>query len=199
MELNKTALLILHWQNDVAHADGKLTNPEARMFANDGAIINASKALEASRKAGVLVVYVNGLHRPGYPELPPKAAPISLMLKEKAAFLKDSWGAEVITLLEPKEDEFTTHNSSTSAFIYTELDLFLRNNGIEEVVLTGLSTDWMIESTARDAFNRGYFVTTLSDCCDSPNPAGHEFCLNNTLPMMGSVIDSDTYIKLLTS
>jgi nicotinamidase-related amidase len=77
------------------------------------------------------------------------------------------------------------------------LDLLLRNRGIRTVVLSGLATNWVVESTARDANNRGYAVWTLSDCCNSSSQEAHAYCLTNSLPMLGVVCDSAAYVQEL--
>jgi len=91
-------------------------------------------------------------------------------------------------------DEIIIDNSSTSAFTYTDLDMILRNKGITDVVLAGLVTNVMMESTARDAVNRGYFCHFLKDCSMSFTDELHNWTVANVLPMFGNVIDSRTYI-----
>jgi nicotinamidase-related amidase len=95
------------------------------------------------------------------------------------------------------KDEVVVLNYSPNGFGYTELDLILRNHSITDVVLTGLVTNWVIETTARDAFCKGYFVYTLADCCNSWSDEAHNWSLTNILPMLGAVSDSKSYIKAL--
>jgi nicotinamidase-related amidase len=195
---DKTALLLLHWQNELVKPEGRLSYPISGILATSGTVENMRAVLEASRNKGVFVVYVNVGHRPGYPEMPRNPAPLAAGLINAKAFIAGTWGIEVIEELRPLEDEIVIVNFSTSGFTYTELDLLLRNRGITTVVLTGLATNWVIESTARDAFNRGYSVCTLNDCCNSSNEEAHTYCVRNTLPMLGTVCDSKAYIKALS-
>ena len=141
---------------------------------------------------------VNASHRKGYPELPANPAPLAAGLVKTNAFIRGTWGAEVIDELRPLGDEIEISNYATSAFIYNELDLILRNRGITTVVLAGLATNWVVESTARDAFNRGYSVWTLADCCNSPSREAHDYCVTNTLPMLGVVCHADEYVTALS-
>jgi len=193
----KTALLLLHWQNELVKPEGAISKPLAGMLAEDQTVKHAQIALRASRSRGVFVVYVNVGHRPGYPEIGPNPAPLAAGLIKAQAFIRGTWGAQVVEELQPLADEIEIVNYSTSAFIYTELDLLLRNRGITTVVLSGLATNWVVESTARDANNRGYAVWTLSDCCNSSSREAHAYCLANTLPMLGVVCDSTTYVNVL--
>ncbi len=193
----KTALLLLHWQNELVKQGGVLSDAFSGILASFGTLGHMQAVLQASRKSKVYVVYVNASHRKGYPEIADNPAPLAAGLVKTNAFIKGTWGVEVIEELRPEEDEIEIFNYSTSAFIYTELDLLLRNRGIGAVVLTGLATNWVVESTAREAFNRGYLVWTLSDCCNSPNREAHDYCIKNTLPMLGVVCDSKTYMEAL--
>lgn len=194
-----SALLILHWQNELVKPGGLVSTPLPGILAASGTIRRLQNALRASRERGVLVVYVNASHRKGYPEVPRIPAPLAAGLMESNAFIRGTWGTQVIDELEPLEDEIEIANYSTSAFIYTELDLVLRNRGIATVVLAGLATNWVVESTARDAFNRGYAVWTLADCCNSSSREAHDYAVKNTLPMLGVVCDADDYVKALSS
>ena len=55
----------------------------------------------------------------------------------------------------------------------------LRNAGIITVVFTGIATEFGIESSARDAFNRGFYSVVVSDCVSSPDKNGHDRSLEN--------------------
>lgn len=193
----KTALLILHWQNELVKPNGKLYGPISKAIQANQIIENTAVALEASRQSGMMVVYVNVNHRPGYPEVPARQAPLADGLRKSGAFIKDSWGTQVIDELAPRENEFVIPNYSTSAFIASELDTLLRVQGITDVVLTGLATNWVVESTARDAFNRGYFVYTLSDCCYGTSEEAHNYSVTNVLPMIGLVLRAAEYREKL--
>jgi nicotinamidase-related amidase len=193
----KTALLLLHWQNDLAIPSGKLSRDMPQRLAADHTIDHVQAVLKASREKGVLVVYVNASHRPGYPEVNPKPSSLSSGIAKAGGLMRGSWGAEVIDQLKPLAEDIIIYNYSSSAFTYTELDLILRNKGITDLILTGLVTNWVVESTARDATNRGYNVYTLSDCCQGVNEEMHRWSLSNILSAIGSVIDSRSYITSL--
>jgi len=193
----RTALLLLHWQNDLAMPSGKLSRDMPQRLAADYTIEHVQASLKASREKGILVVYVNASHRPGYPEITPKPSSLSSGIAKAGGMMRGSWGAEVIDELKPQAEDIIIYNYSSSAFSYTELDLILRNKGITDLVLTGLVTNWVVESTARDATNRGYNIYTLSDCCQGVNEEMHKWSLANILSAIGSVIDSKSYVAFL--
>ena len=192
-----TALLLLHWQNDLAIPSGKLSRDMPQRLAVDHTIEHVQSVIEASREQGMLVVYVNASHRPGYPEVTPRPSTLSGGIAQVGGLMRGEWGAEVIDQLKPMSEDIIIYNYSSSAFADTELDLILRNKGITDLVLTGLVTNWVVESTARDATNRGYNIYTLSDCCQGVNEEMHKWSLANILSAIGSVIDSKTYIASL--
>ena len=193
----KTALLLLHWQNDIASPAGKNANDLPKRLKAAGIIEHTQAVLEASRKKEIPVVYVNAAHRPGYPEMPANCSPMSTMLAELGVMIKGTWGAGVIDELKPADNDIIVDNSSTSGFCYTDLDLILRNKGITDIILSGLATNFVVESTARDGFNMGYRVFTLEDCCMSLNEEMHNFSITNILSFIGWVIDSNTYTAAL--
>jgi nicotinamidase-related amidase len=193
----KTALLLLHWQNDIVvpgyqHAGN---NPERLAAAHT--IEHTQAVLKASREKGILVVYVNAGHRPGYPEVPANPAPIFKNVAASKAHIRGTKGNEVIDQLKPRDDEIIVYNFSPSSFYYTDLDLILRNRGITHLVLSGIATNWAVETTARDGACMGYFIITLKDCCNSLSDEMHNWPLVNILPRLGAVIDSEAYIAAL--
>jgi nicotinamidase-related amidase len=193
----KTALLLLHWQNDLAIPSGRLSRDMPQRLAADHTIDHVQAVLKASREKGMLVVYVNASHRPGYPEVSLKPSSLSGSIAKAGGLMRGSWGAEVIDQLRPLAEDIIIYNYSSSAFAYTELDLILRNKGIIDLVLTGLVTNWIVESTARDAVNRGYNIYTLSDCCQGVTEEMHKWSLSHILSIIGSVTDSKSYIASL--
>jgi nicotinamidase-related amidase len=194
-----SALLLLHWQNELVKHGGAVDTPFPELLVKAGTTERMREALQASREHGVLVIFINACHRKGYPELPADPAPLAAGLVRSNAFIKGTWGAQVIDELRPLEDEIEIANYATSAFIYNELDLVLRNRGIKTVVLAGLATNWVVESSARDAFNRGYSVWTLADCCNSPDKEAHDYSIKKTLSMLGVVCLAEDYVKAISS
>jgi nicotinamidase-related amidase len=191
---NDTALLLLHWQNDMAAPTGKLSKNLPGRLAANLTVQNTRAILKASREAGMIVIYINASHRPGYPEI--RSSTNNIVIRS-GGLVRGSWGADVIEELKPVEGDIVIFNYSQNAFSYTELDLILRNKAITNLVLSGLVTNWSIESTARDAVARGYTISTISDCCQSFSDEMHNWSVANVLTAIGSVFDAKTYINIL--
>ena len=193
----KTALLLLHWQNDIAASGNKRTRELVEQLAATHTIEHTQAALKVSREKGVLVVYVVASHRPGYPEIPAKRVPLFNSVVESGTHMRGTWDTQVIDQLKPLNDEIIVYNYFPSSFYSTDLDLILRNKGITNLVLSGIATNWAVESTARDAICQGYFVYTLKDCCIGRTDEMHNWSLTNILSVLGIVLDSQAYIDSL--
>src|ERR687886_1893609 len=81
--------------------------------------------------------------------------------------------------IKPKQNEMVINKHTASIFIDTGFERMLRNAGIITVVFTGIATEGGVESSARDAFNRGFYSVVVSDCVSSPSKDGHERSLKN--------------------
>jgi nicotinamidase-related amidase len=86
---------------------------------------------------------------------------------------------------------------SWGAFAQTDLDTRLRSLGVTQVVLAGVATSYGIESTARDAYDRGYHVTIAADAVTDPTPEGHQHRLDRVFPALGQVGTTAEIIALL--
>lgn len=77
------------------------------------------------------------------------------------------------------------------AFESSDLDLVLRSRGIRTVVMTGVATNVCVETTARQAFLRDYYVVFTSDCTAAYSQAEHEATLQNIDAFFGAVVTAD--------
>lgn len=102
------------------------------------------------------------------------------------------WGFELCPGIGPQNSshEIIIRKHRYSGFVNTELDLILRSRGIQTVVMTGVATNVCVESTARDAFMRDYFVVLLQDCCATYSKEEQEATLKNIDTYFGEVVSS---------
>ena len=147
----KTAVVLIDYQYE--YRSGPLTLPDEPVASN------AARRLRAwADCAGVAVIHV--LH------LAPATAPI---------FAPDSIGAAAITGLSPGEGEAIIHKHLPSAFTGTGLNDELQARAVETLIIAGYMTHNCVDSTAREAFHRGYRVGVVADACatrDLPGPDG---------------------------
>ena len=116
------------------------------------------RLLDFARKNSIDIIYANDAHLPGIDEefeIWPEHAVVG------------TWGAEVVEELKPVEGDYVVQKRRYSAFFGTSLDLLLRELGVDTLVLVGLVTNVCIQSTAGDAFFRGYRVVVPEDCVEA--------------------------------
>lgn len=89
------------------------------------------------------------------------------------------------------------HKRQWGAFYGTDLDLQLRRRGVTNIVLCGISTSIGVESTARDAWERGYNLTFASDAMTDSNADAHERALSVIFPRIGEIGTTDEILALL--
>lgn len=107
--------------------------------------------------------------------------------------VRGTWGSDFIPELYPEKGEYTIPKRRHSGFAYTDLDLYLREENIDTVVVTGVWTNVCVRSTATDALARAYRVITLRDGCASKTEEMHEYGLKD-LSMFSKIMTIDEYI-----
>jgi nicotinamidase-related amidase len=169
-----TALVLIDLQRGIT---SRSTEPHA---AND-VIARAAKLAEAFRNAHATVVLVNVTYsaddgdrlKPPVDQQPPVAFP-----------LPADW-AELVPELNAQPGDLRITKRQWGAFYGTELDLQLRRRGIKTIVLGGISTNFGVESTARDAWERNYAIVFAEDACASFSGTAHTFAFDNIFPRLG--------------
>lgn len=181
----RTALVTIDMQYLDAHPDGWMgrvakqqDKPQllGERFAAIGEIVPRIARLQAAfRRAGQEVMHVRVKYRTDDGRDAPKAfmpAPDALPVDRNA---KDG---EFLSGIGPVGDEMVFSKTSASVFSSTAIESVLRRMGISHLVLTGLVTDGCVELSARDACDRGFAVTLVSDATCSSTRAAHEDALS---------------------
>ena len=97
--------------------------------------------------------------------------------------------------IRPRPEEVVVIKHRYGAFEGTDLDLILRSNGIRSVIMTGVATNVCVETTARQAFMRDYYVVLPSDCCAAYFQAHHDATLDNIARFFGEVVTSEQVLE----
>jgi nicotinamidase-related amidase len=105
--------------------------------------------------------------------------------------------AAVIDTIQPLPSEHVVDKTTFSPFTYTNFDNMLKKKGISTLVLGGLATSQCVESTARDASDRGYHIIHIEDAQADYDPASHSSSLYSSQGVCGGfVISTDEYFRL---
>lgn len=173
---SNTALVLIDLQRGIVGRDNLAPR------SGQEVVDNASLLAEAFRQRGALVVLVHvDFAKDGGDALqPPVDAP------QPAANRPSNW-AEIVPALGPKKSDIVIQKHQWGAFYGTELDLQLRRRGIDTIVLGGIATNMGVESTARDAYERGYALIFAEDAMASMGADLHEFAVTKIFPRIGRV------------
>ncbi len=177
-----SALVLIDMQNDFAEKGGAYDQLGVDLSAYPQLRRNLGGLLECARRAGLMVVHVQMTTLPG--RRSDSAAQIRFNLRMHEGFrrggppltytVEGTWGHEFLAGFEPGEGEFVVTKWRSSAFWGTNLAQLLRSNRIETVVVTGLTTEGCVESTARDAMFNDLYVVIPEECVASDDLAQHE-------------------------
>jgi biuret amidohydrolase len=183
------ALLALHFQNDICHADGLIPFSLDRRTSAASNFLSASKrALDEARRAGWTIAHIHIAFAPDYSDLL-RNCRLFLKAEMLGALKRGSWGAAAFAGFAPMADEIVVATNCNSGFRRTALETTLNERGIERVNVMGLATQFSVEHTVRDAADIGYRVRLFPDCCVSGDMDAHRATLR-TMPMLADVMES---------
>lgn len=162
--MKSTLFLIMDMMNDLVAEDGFSAASYGVQVKQRGVLANTAAAIAAARAAGAKVGYVRVAFSSDYREAPANS-PIFSGARKNGIFRLGTWGTEVHSALAPQVQDFDIVKHRVSPFYGTSLEPILRANGIERIVLCGVSTNGVVHSGAREAHDRDYEVVVFEDCC----------------------------------
>lgn len=163
-DVKKTLFLVMDMMNDLVAEQGVSAATYGVQVKARGVLESTAAAIASARAAGVRIGYVRVGFSADYRECPP-ASPIFSGARNNGIFQLGTWGTQVHDLLAPQDEDFDIVKHRVSPFHGTALEPILRANGIERLVLCGVSTNGVVHSGARDAHDRDYEVVIFEDCC----------------------------------
>jgi nicotinamidase-related amidase len=180
LDLARTAFIIIDMQRDFLEPGGfgaALGNDVSRLQA---AVGPCRAMLAAARAAGMLVIHTREGHRPDLSDAPrlkvdrgDPAMRIGAPGPMGRILVRGEPGHDIIAELYPQPGEPVIDKPGKGAFYQTDLDLMLRNRGIETLLVGGVTTEVCVNTTVREANDRGYRCVVLADCCASYFPDFH--------------------------
>ncbi|MEJ2375205.1 MAG: cysteine hydrolase family protein [Pseudolabrys sp.] len=188
-----SALLMLHWQNSVAHPKGVWGRSLFPQIEKNNSIQNAQKVLRAARNKGMLVIFVNIGWRAGFPELPDdQFYPLLQGAKDENKGIIGTWDVDVIEALRPNNNELIVINFGSDSFENTDLDKILRSNNVGHVYVSGQCIEHVVETTVKRAANMGYNATIIKDAMSGFTDSNYDAMLD-ILPLYCKVITADEF------
>jgi nicotinamidase-related amidase len=187
-----SAYLAMDLVNDLVHRDGANGATLAAEAERRGVLANTAKAVRSARSAGILVIFV----RVGFD---PRAGgrDISLVSPLFRAFAGTSllqlgsWGTEIHPAIDIQTGDLDVVKQRVSPFYATSLEAVLRANGIKRLYLSGVSTNYVVNSAVREAHDRDYEVHVVGDCCSASSENEHANAIEGFRHLCHSVITAD--------
>jgi len=185
LEPSRTALLLIDLQQGIVRLPTAPHSAEA-------VLSNAARLLTAARAAGVRPVWV---HVGGAEDLADRLFPPADQPTPRRPPAPDF--SDFVPEIAPQAEDVVVLKRQWGAFYGTDLDLQLRRRGIDSLILAGIATEFGVESTARDAYERGFGQWFASDAMTGLTTASHANAIERIFPRMGHVRDTEQIVSLM--
>lgn len=163
--MSRHAIVVIDMLNDFANPKGALYCEGAgRITKNLQELFKWVRARNAEGKDDIQLIHIQEAHRKNDADF--RVRPVHAV--------DGTWGSDFIQELYPQGEEYRIKKRRHSSFAHTDLDLYLREENLDTVVVTGTWTNVCVRATATDALAKGYKVISLTDGIDSKTPEMHE-------------------------
>jgi ureidoacrylate peracid hydrolase len=189
---NITGLLVIDPYNDFISEGGKVWDRLKGVAEANGCVSHMSQALEASRRADICVFYaLHHRYRPGDYENWKYIAPIQKAAWSRKTFEYGSWGGQLRSEFAAQPGEVVAQEHwCSSGFANTDLDLLLKKQGIQQLIVIGLIAHTCLEATVRYGAELGYEVTVIKDATASYSDEEMHAALEVNIPNYATAIVS---------
>ena len=194
--MGKPALLVVHMQNAVIKTPSPLeVLGHGKAAYDDGVVARIQELVKAFRDKNLPVIFCIA-YTPQETKFPVYGA-FWPGVKEAKANYMGTWDVEVIEELTPAPGEPVVYNWPFNVFEGTDLEEYLKDQGVETVVLTGVATGMSVGTAAWAVAERFYNLVVVSDATTDANRELHKAVMEWMLPAIGLVSTTDDVIAHL--
>ena len=177
LPLPGTAVMVIDMQRDFVEPGGFGESLGNDVEPLQAVIPTVARLLATARRAGLPIVHTREAHRPDLADCPPakrdRGAP-RLRIGDRGPMgrilIEGEPGNDFVAELQPREGEHVISKPGKGAFYNTGLDAWLRQRGITHLLVAGVTTEVCVQTTLREANDRGYCCLLLEDCTGSYIP-----------------------------
>lgn len=208
--LNRAALLVIDMQRDFCATGGYAETAGLDIENLRKPIPQIQQLLDAAREQAMLVIHTREGHRSDLLDCTPAkrsrsantGAPVGSSGPLGRLLVRGEYGHDIIDELAPHAGEPVIDKPGYGAFHQTDLEIILRSQHIRQLILTGVTTEVCVQSTLREAVDRGYECMTVSDACGSAYPELHQASMAMIAVeggIFGQVVNTRAMLEMLKS
>ncbi|MGU3471830.1 isochorismatase family protein [Paenibacillus sp. D51F] len=182
----QSALLVMDMQNSVV----------SRYIEHENELLPFQKALETARRHSIPVIFVRVAFREGYPEISARNKMFGGIAGRSGGAVPEA-AMRIHSSLQPRPGEPIVTKLRVGAFTGSDLEVILRANEIDTLILSGIATSGVVLSTLREAADEDFVLKVLADACLDADPEVHRVLIDKVFPLQAEVISVDQWADSL--
>jgi ureidoacrylate peracid hydrolase len=197
--LERTAVLVVDMQNGFCHRSGTVGKSKLDVGIHEAIVPRIADIVRAAHRAGRPALWSRQEHTTFDVTRPRHRVNTHLAKLEYIPCLRGTWDAELLedlgALVEEGDLVFPKHRAS--CFYNTNLELELRMRGIDTLIVTGVSSNYCVDASIRDAYARDLDLYIVEDGCACPWPDLHEATMKTAAIFHGEVVSTEQVLGAL--
>jgi nicotinamidase-related amidase len=197
----RTAVIFIEFQNEFTSAGGKLHPAVRDVMVASGMLPRSAQLAKDMRRLGIQVIHAPISFAADGSDNPNRHLGILAGCDRSDLFTRGSWGAQICPAMGPvlPGDIVVTGKRGLSAFPGTDLEAQLKQHGIDTIALAGFMANCCVESTMREACEKGYNVVTLTDCVATTSFTGNRAAIDITYPFFSTPMNAASFTANVTA